>query len=79
MQFAPAPTVLTYLLLLGVFVVAIAGGLAIPEPVSTSWMGWRHALRPRRAAVPAPIRRPFALASTALVPSFVIFGQVFLC
>jgi MFS family permease len=73
-QFAPAPTVLTYVLLLGVFALAIAGGLVIPEPVSTTWKGWRHVLRPRRAAVPAPIRRPFALASTGLVAAFAISG-----
>jgi MFS family permease len=73
-QFAPAPLVLTYVLLLGVFVLSLAGGLAIPEPVSTTRDGWRRALRPRRAAVPAPIRRRFALASTGLVAAFAISG-----
>lgn len=73
-QFAPAPLVLTYVLLLGMFVLSLVAGLAIPEPVSTEWDGWRRALRPRRAAVPAPIRRPFALASTGLVAAFAISG-----
>ncbi|MBO0878333.1 MAG: MFS transporter, partial [Pseudonocardia sp.] len=73
-QFAPAPLVLTYLLLLGAFVLSLFGSLAIPEPVPTARGGWRRALRPRRAAVPAPVRRPFALASTGLVAAFAISG-----
>lgn len=73
-QFAPAPLVLTYLLLLGAFVLSLFGSLAIPEPVPTARGGWRRALRPRRAAVPAPVRRPFVLASTGLVAAFAISG-----
>lgn len=73
-QFAPAPTVLIYLLLLVVFVLAIIGSWMIPEPVSSRWSGWRQTLHPRRPSVPASARWPFALASTGLVAAFAISG-----
>lgn len=73
-QYAPAPTVLVYAVLAATVLVATAGTVALPEPVPAAWKGWRQALRPRRAAVPAPIRRPFAAASGGLVAAFAISG-----
>jgi MFS family permease len=73
-QYAPAPTVLTYLVLLVLFVAALLATLLIPEPVATQRADWRQALRPRRAAVPASIRGRFAWASTGLVASFALSG-----
>jgi MFS family permease len=73
-QYAPAPTVLTYVLLLGVFVVFLVSCWVLPETVTAKRQGWRHDFRPRRTTVPAPIRRSFALASTGLVAAFAISG-----
>lgn len=73
-QYAPAPTVLTYVLLLGVFVFFLFFCWVLPETVTAKRQGWRHDLRPRRTTVPAPIRRRFALASTGLVAAFAISG-----
>lgn len=73
-QYAPAPTVFTYVLLLGVFVFFLASCWVLPETVAAKRQGWRHDFRPRPTTVPAPIRRPFALASTGLVAAFAISG-----
>jgi hypothetical protein len=73
-QYAPAPTVLTYVLLLGIFAFFLAACWVLPETVSAKRQGWRHDFRPQRTTVPGPIRRSFALASTGLVAAFAISG-----
>ncbi len=73
-QYAPAPTRLVYLVLLGVFVVAAAGALALPETVAQTATGWREALRPRRVAVPGELRRAFAIVSASIVAAWAIGG-----
>lgn len=72
--YAPAPTVLTYLLLVGVFALAVLGTLAMPEPVAPTNDGWRRALRPRRVGVPASMRSTFAVTSTSIIAVWAIGG-----
>jgi MFS family permease len=73
-QYAPAPTLLTYVILLAIFAAAVLGTLLMPEPVTRRRGRWREALRPGRAAVPASIRTRFAWAATGLVASFALSG-----
>ncbi|MFJ4875278.1 MFS transporter [Streptomyces sp. NPDC088745] len=71
-QFAPAPTVLTYALLLAAFVLCSAGVLAMPETAPHRAPGLR--IRPSRISVPAGARRPFALLSLVLVAVWSVCG-----
>ncbi|WP_434589226.1 MFS transporter [Streptomyces sp. A5-4] len=71
-QFAPAPTVLTYALLLAAFVLAFFGVLVMPETAPGRTAGLR--IRPSRISVPAPARRTFALLSLPLVAVWSVCG-----
>jgi MFS family permease len=70
-QFAPAPRVLPYVALFALFAIALAGALAMPEPVAVRG---RARLTPQRPRVPAQVRRPFLLASLAVMSSWSIGG-----
>jgi predicted MFS family arabinose efflux permease len=70
-QFAPAPRVLPYIVMLALFAVAFAGALRMPEPVAAS-SGVR--LTPQRPSVPHVVRRPFLLAALAVISSWSIGG-----
>jgi len=73
-QFGTAPRVLPYAVLLGLFALALAGALLMPEPVRERS---RLRLRFERPAVPATVRRPFLLASLAVLSSWSIGGVFF--
>jgi predicted MFS family arabinose efflux permease len=73
-QFAPAPRVLPYVVMLALFAVALAGALRMPEPVAAR-RGVR--LTPQRPSVPHVVRRPFLLAALAVISSWSI-GGIFL-
>jgi MFS family permease len=67
------PRVLPYALLFLLFAVAFAGVRRMAEPVAERS---RLRLRPERPRVPAPVRRPFALAALAVLASWSI-GALF--
>lgn len=71
-QYAPAPTELTYALLLVGFVLAFLGVLAMPETAPGRQPGLR--IRPSRIAVPAAAGRRFVLLSPALVAVWAVCG-----
>ncbi|GGZ04036.1 MFS transporter [Streptomyces nitrosporeus] len=84
-QFAPAPTVLTYALLLAAFLLAFVGVLAMPETAPGQDRGHQGRdqgrdqgrglrIRPSRISVPAAARRPFALLSLALIAVWAVCG-----
>jgi MFS family permease len=73
-QFAPAPRVLPYIVMLALFALVFAGALRMPEPVAAS-SGVR--LTPQRPSVPHVVRRPFLLAALAVISSWSI-GGIFL-
>jgi len=73
-ELLPAPRVLPYVLLLGLFAVAFAGALLMPEPVEDRS---RLRLTPQRPSVPAPVRRTFLLAALAVISSWSIGGLFF--
>jgi MFS family permease len=72
-QLGDAPRVLPYVVLLALFAAAAAGAYLMPEPVRerTSLR-----LRPQRPGVPPAARRPFVLASLAVLSSWSI-GALF--
>jgi MFS family permease len=70
-ELLPAPRVLPYALLLGLFAVAFAGALAMPEPVAGAG---RPRLTPQRPGVPPAARRPFVLAALTVISSWSIAG-----
>lgn len=72
-QFLPAPRVLPYVLLLVLFLVALAGAWRLREPVAVA-PGARFRLTPQRPYVPPVARRPFLLASLAVLSSWSIGG-----
>ena len=71
-QYAPAPRVLTYVLLLAAFALTFLGILALPETAPNAGQGLP--VRPRRISVPKPARRSFALLSLALVAVWAVGG-----
>ncbi len=73
-QLGSAPRVLPYVVLLVLFAAAFAGAYRMPEPV-----GERSSFRltPQRPSVPAGIRRPFLLASLAVIGSWSLGGLFF--
>lgn len=71
-QYAPWPTGLVYLLDLALVLPALLGLWALPEAIRP--VGTRAAWRPRRLAVPAEVRRPFALASVTVFCAFAVAG-----
>jgi MFS family permease len=70
-QYAPAPTVLSYLLLLAAFVLTAVGVRFMPETAQHT--GPVH-IRPRRISVPQASRRAFALLSLALIAVWAVGG-----
>ena len=72
-QYGPDPLRLVYWLLVGVFALAIAGVLAMPETVEPHRAGWRHALRPR-IGVPQEVRGTFAAVAPVLVATWALGG-----
>ncbi|MDX6411016.1 MAG: hypothetical protein QOE91_532 [Gaiellaceae bacterium] len=73
-QLGSAPRVLPYVVLLGLFAVAFAGAYLMPEPVRERS---RFQLTVERPYVPAVARRPFFLASLAVLSSWSIGGLYF--
>src|SRR3954453_8120276 len=70
-ELAPAPRVLPYVVLFALFAVAFYGALRMPEPVESSG---RVKLTPQRPSIPPVVRRPFFLASMAVISSWAIGG-----
>jgi MFS family permease len=70
-QAAPDPRVTPFLLVLALFSVALAGTLALREPVARTE---RVRIRPQRPKVPRSIRPTFVLASLGLIASWSIGG-----
>ena len=70
-ELAPAPRVLPYVVLLVLFAIAFAGALKMPEPVTNTA---KARLTPQRPHVPQSVRRPFFLASLAVISSWSIGG-----
>jgi MFS family permease len=70
-QYAPAPTVLSYLVLLGAFVLTAVGVRFMPE---TAQHTGPVRIRPRRISVPQASRRAFALLSLALIAVWAVGG-----
>jgi MFS family permease len=70
-ELLPAPRVLPYALLLGLFAIAFAGAVAMPEPVAARR---RPRLQVQRPSVPAAVRAPFLLAALAVISSWSIGG-----
>ncbi|MCW2994687.1 MAG: transporter, partial [Conexibacter sp.] len=72
-EYGPDPLRLVYWLLVGVFALAVAGILAMPETVIPSGPGWSSALRPR-VGVPHPVRGAFLTAAPILVATWALGG-----
>src|SRR5712691_11547264 len=72
-QLGTAPRVVPYVVLLVLFALAFAGAYWMPEPVAER-RRWR--LSAERPSVPAVVRRPFLLASLAVLSSWSI-GSLF--
>jgi MFS family permease len=73
-QLGSAPRVLPYVVLFGLFAIAFAGAFWMPEPVLVRS---RLRLTPQRPSIPAGVRRPFFLASLAVLSSWSIGGLFF--
>ena len=73
-QLGDAPRVLPYVLLFALFTVALVGVHLMPEPVQER-KSFRLTLE--RPTVPAAVRRPFLLASLAVLSSWSIGGLFF--
>jgi MFS family permease len=73
-EFLPAPRVLPYVVLFGLFAVALIGALLMPEPVAE-----RKPLRltPQRPGVPPMVRRQFLQAGLGVLSSWSIGGLFF--
>lgn len=71
-QFAPAPTVLSYAILLVVFVVLGVLTLTLPETAPSAGHGFK--IVPRRISVPKAARRAFGLTSLSIVAVWAIGG-----
>src|SRR5262249_2984415 len=69
-----APRALPYVLLLTLFAIAFVGAYLMPEPVEERR---RFRLTIERPSVPAAARRPFLLASLAVLSSWSIGGLFF--
>jgi len=70
-ELAPAPRVLPYVVLFGLFAIAFYGALRMPEPVRATG---RARLTPQRPSIPPVVRRPFLLAALAVISSWSIGG-----
>ncbi|GAA0506643.1 MFS transporter [Saccharopolyspora subtropica] len=73
-QFAPGPTLTSYLLLVLGFVLAVPAVVAMPEPVARR-SALRDVLRPQRPTVPAGKGTAFALMATTLLASWIVGGM----
>jgi len=73
-ELTSSPRVLPYVVLLGLFAIAFAGALWMPEPVLERS---RLRLTPQRPSIPAVVRRPFLLAALAVLSSWSIGGLFF--
>ncbi len=73
-QLGHAPRTLPYVLLLMLFAIAFVGAYFMPEPVEARR---RFRLTIERPSVPAGVRRPFLLASLAVLSSWSIGGLFF--
>ncbi|MCB5180054.1 MFS transporter [Streptomyces antimicrobicus] len=71
-QYAPAPTALSYLLLVGAFALALVGVARMPE--SAPGAGGRPKVVPHRIRVPAPVRRRFAVLVLTVVAVWSVGG-----
>jgi len=71
-EYGTAPTVLSYLILLAVFVVCVAAVLLLPETAPNAGHGLR--VVPRRVSVPAQSRRPFAVLALSIISVWAIGG-----
>ena len=71
-QYGPAPTTLTYLVVLALTVAAAVGVLRIPETVPVS--GRRLVVRPRRISVPVLARKAFLVLSLPVVAVWAVGG-----
>jgi len=69
-QYAPAPTVLVYAMMLTGFVALFAGILAMPETAP----GATGRFRPHRVHIPRAVHRDFALLSLAMVAMWAVGG-----
>jgi MFS family permease len=70
-EYAPAPRVTPFVVLFALFAVALAGALALPEPVQRSG---RARLRVQRPDVPRAMRRPFAVAAGGIFAAWSVGG-----
>jgi MFS family permease len=70
-QLLPAPRVLPFVALLGLFAIAFVGVWWMPEPVATRT---RARLTPQRPHVPRTMRGPFMLAALGALSSWSIAG-----
>ncbi|GAA4854315.1 MFS transporter [Saccharopolyspora rosea] len=73
-QYAPGPTLTSYLVLIAAFALSLLGVLAMPEPVPHR-RPLRDALRPQRPTVPAGRGRTFALLATTMLASWTVGGM----
>jgi MFS family permease len=70
-QYAPSPLETPFVLLLALLAVALAGALALPEPVARR-AGW--SVRPQAPRVPSEIRGQFALSGLGVLASWSVGG-----
>jgi MFS family permease len=73
-QLLPAPRVVPYVILAGLFAVAFIGALLMPEPVADRT---QPRLTPQKPSVPPVVRRPFLLAGLGVLSSWSIGGLFF--
>lgn len=71
-QYAPSPTVLSYVILLVVFACLGVALLFLPETAPSAGHGFR--IVPRRISIPRAARRPFALVALTIVAVWSIGG-----
>jgi MFS family permease len=73
-QYGPDPLRLVYLVLVGAFIVAAAGVLALPETVAAITRGsWHRHLRPR-IAVAQDVRGPFISVAPMMIATWALGG-----
>ena len=75
-QYGPAPTTLTYVVVLALIVVAAVGVLRIPETVPGPRLGLL--VRPRRISVPVVARKAFLVLSLPVVAVWAV-GGLYMC
>jgi MFS family permease len=73
-EYLPAPRVLPYVVLFGLFAIAFTGALLMPEPVADRE---RLRLTPQRPGVPPVVRREFLQAGLGVLSSWSIGGLFF--